>query len=156
MIEISIPPSEKIVLKYLCLDLNGTLSFDGRLIDGVPERLDKLKDLLDIRVITADTFGNAANLLRDLPLSTAIIGRENQGEEKRQLIRKLGAENVVSLGNGHNDRFMLKESALSIAVIGREGAATSAWRAARITVPSILDGLDLLLYPDRLRATLRD
>ncbi|MDR1045052.1 MAG: ATPase P [Candidatus Adiutrix sp.] len=156
MIEVKIPPSEKIVLKYLCLDLNGTLSFDRAIIEGVPERLDRLKDLLDIRVITGDTFGNAADLLKTLPVSISITAASHQGQAKLDLVEKLGAGNTVSLGNGHNDRLMLERSALSIAVIGREGAAGSALRAARISVFSILDGLDLLLYPDRIKATLRD
>jgi soluble P-type ATPase len=59
------------------------------------------------------------------------------------------------LGNGSNDMKMLEASGLGIAVIGREGAAISAINNADITVCSVVDGLDLLLKPDRIKATLR-
>jgi soluble P-type ATPase len=50
---------------------------------------------------------------------------------------------------------MLKQAALGIAVIQTEGAATAALLAAEIITPGIFDALDLLLHPDRLKATLR-
>lgn len=50
---------------------------------------------------------------------------------------------------------MLREAALGIAVVGREGAACAAVRAAEIVVTRIQDALDLFLMPTRLIATLR-
>jgi soluble P-type ATPase len=50
---------------------------------------------------------------------------------------------------------MLAAAALGIAVNGTEGMSTAALLAADIYVPNILDALDLLLHPDRLRASLR-
>jgi len=49
-------------LEHLLLDLNGTLSFDHVLIEGVSERLERLRNLLDIAIITADTLGKAQPL----------------------------------------------------------------------------------------------
>jgi len=46
---------------------------------------------------------------------------------------------------GANDEAMLRLAMLGIAVIGSEGAATSAVLAADIVCGSILDALDLLL-----------
>jgi soluble P-type ATPase len=62
---------------------------------------------------------------------------------------------VITVGNGANDAAMLKTAALGVAVNGAEGAAPNAILSADIYVPNILDALDLLLFPDRLRATLR-
>jgi soluble P-type ATPase len=50
---------------------------------------------------------------------------------------------------------MLREAALGVAVIGPEGAATSALRAADVICHSILDALDLLLDEQALASTLR-
>jgi len=59
------------------------------------------------------------------------------------------------MGNGRNDRLMLQEAALGIAVIQTDGAAKEAVLAADVVVTGILDALALLLYPLRLTATLR-
>ena len=156
MIEIDIPSSKKLVLKHLCLDLNGTIAFDGRIIEGVPERLEELEKRLELHVITADTFGNARKLLDKLPVAVTVIAGKNQGRAKLAFVKKLGTEYTVSMGNGYNDRLMLEKSSLSMAIIGREGASPFALRAAQIVIFSILDGLDLLLNTNRLIATMRD
>jgi soluble P-type ATPase len=70
-------------------------------------------------------------------------------------IEQLGAEHVVAIGNGANDAGMLSAAALGIAVLGAEGLAVEALLAAAVVVGCIEDGLDLLLHPQRLVATLR-
>ena len=67
----------------------------------------------------------------------------------------LGAENIVALGNGNNDRRMLKAAKVGIAVSEGEGCAVDALMAANIHVTRAVDALDLLLQPQRLKATLR-
>ncbi|MCS7003502.1 MAG: ATPase P, partial [Dehalococcoidia bacterium] len=58
-------------------------------------------------------------------------------------------------GNGANDVAMLERAAIGVAVIGPEGAASSAIAAADVVTIAIADALDLLRYPRRLIATLR-
>jgi len=50
---------------------------------------------------------------------------------------------------------MLKEAALSIAVMDREGVYGKLLKNADLCVRSMQDGLDLLLYPGRIIAGLR-
>ena len=50
---------------------------------------------------------------------------------------------------------MCREAALSIAVMGEEGAYGKLIAETDVCVTSILDGLDLLENPKRLIATLR-
>jgi len=50
---------------------------------------------------------------------------------------------------------MLLEAGLSVAVLGDEGASVQALCAADVAVRHICYGLDLLLHPLRLVATLR-
>jgi soluble P-type ATPase len=61
----------------------------------------------------------------------------------------------VAIGNGRNDVNMLAEAALGIAVMGPEGTSSEAVRAADVVVMSINEALDVLLHPERLKATLR-
>jgi len=67
----------------------------------------------------------------------------------------LGKEKCVAIGNGANDVLMLKQSAIGICVIGKEGASSEAVQHSDIVVYDINDALDLLLNPKRIIATLR-
>lgn len=60
MLTISIPGREDLVLRHLLLDYNGTIAEDGRLAEGVAQRVEALSRSLEIYVVTADTHGTAA------------------------------------------------------------------------------------------------
>jgi len=62
---------------------------------------------------------------------------------------------VFALGNGNNDRRMLAAAKVGVAVLEGEGCAGEAIRSADVVVRSACSGLDLLLVPLRLKATLR-
>ena len=62
---------------------------------------------------------------------------------------------MVAIGNGANDTAMCQRAALSIAIIGPEGAAGMLVQSVDVVTRDIHDALGLLLHPDRLRATLR-
>ena len=156
MIELEIPGYGQLALKYLVMDYNGTLAVDGKLIEGVENRLVELAEYLEIHVITADTFGLVKNYLENFPLTLKIISSTEQGKQKWQYVRQLGAEQTVAIGNGRNDRLMLKEAKLGIATIQGEGASLESVQSADIVVNHINDALDLLRNNLRLTATLRD
>ena len=155
MIEVDVPGYGKIALKYLVLDYNGTLAVDGRIIEGVKERLAALADKLDIHVLTADTFGKAQAKLQGVPCHLSILPPGDQDIGKREFVQGLGSGHTVSVGNGRNDRLMLKEAALGIAVILSEGAAFETVAASDIVFTDILPALEILDHPLRLTATLR-
>ncbi|MFZ5759419.1 MAG: HAD family hydrolase [Thermodesulfobacteriota bacterium] len=157
MIELSVPGFGELRLRHLVCDYNGTLALDGRLLDGVVPLLDRISGRLDIHIITADTFGTVARALAGtLCIIHVLAGAEtDEAMAKANYARSLGAGEGVCIGNGRNDRLMLAEAGLAIAVIQREGAATAALRAAHLAVIDVRDGLELLLCPRRLLATLR-
>jgi len=155
VIEIDIPESESLALQHLVLDFNGTLACDGCLLPGTKERLHVLAEKLQVHVVTADTFGKAREALLGIPCALAILAPAQQAEAKLAYLRQLGADTSVCIGNGRNDRLMLKEAALGIAVLQDEGAAVLTLLAADVVTTSILDALDLLINPLRLIATLR-
>lgn len=155
MVEIKIPGAQPLRLTHLILDYNGTLACDGVLLPGVAERLEILAKHLEIHIVTADTFGSVRTQVAHLPVQLAVIPPEQQAQAKAAYIDILGPANSVAIGNGRNDALMLQQAALGIAVMQTEGAATEALLAAKIVTPEIIAALDLLLHPDRLKATLR-
>ena len=153
---IEIPGSTNLQISHLVLDYNGTLALDGELLEGVVERIDKLVSRLQVHVITADTHGTVKMKLNGLSCSLHIIGPKEQDRQKDAYVRSLGAEKVAAIGNGRNDGLMLKTAALGFALIQEEGASIEAVLQADIVCTDILNAFDLLLYPSRLKATLRN
>jgi len=84
-----------------------------------------------------------------------ILSQTVGGEAKAGYVENLGAEFTVAVGNGANDRLMLAKAALGIVVLVPEGTSLQALQNADLAVPDIATGLDLLLRPKRLIATLR-
>lgn len=154
--DISIPGRGQYQLHHLVLDLNGTLALDGRLLEGVADRLHVLgKNLLPV-ILTADTHGGASQVRAELGVEVVVLeaGRD-EAVQKLEAVQRLGAERVVAIGNGANDALMLKEAALGICVLGSEGTAAEALLAADVVATDICGALELLLNPQRLVATLR-
>ena len=155
MLAIEIPDYGLLRLHHLVLDFNGTMACDGVLLAGVAPLLNELAAKLQIHVLTADTFGRAASQLAGLPCRLTVLPPENQAAGKQQYVRRLGASQTVCIGNGRNDRLMLKEAALGIAVVQAEGAAVETLLAADVATPTLVEALRLLTHPRRLVATLR-
>lgn len=156
MIHIDIPGFGRLALSELLCDFNGTLARDGRLLDDARALLPDVAKLVNIRVVTGDTFGSAREQLRDCPCEVQLLGARDQAQAKADLVAGIGAQRVVAIGNGRNDRRMLAAAALAIGVMGDEGIAAEAARASDIVTSDISDALALLLQPRRLVATLRD
>jgi soluble P-type ATPase len=155
MITIDIPGYRQFFLNHLVLDYNGTLACDGILLPGVKESLELLSKSIQIHVITADTFGEARVRLERVNCDLSILPKDNQDTGKRDFVKQVGSAATVCIGNGRNDRLMLKEAALGIAVILDEGAAAETLLAADVVCTSIISAFELLTNPLRLVATLR-
>ena len=151
-IVVELPGVAALELDHLLLDINGTLTCDGRLLEGVADAIARLRDAVFVRLLSADTFGSAMAIAHELG---ADLERIEHGHEKRAAAARLGARRCVAIGNGRNDVAMLSAVALGIAVIGPEGAARQAVAAADVVCTSVLDALALLHEPARITATLR-
>jgi soluble P-type ATPase len=152
---IDIPGFKKLDLKHLVLDFNGTLAFDGRLLDGAAERVKVLSDQLSVHVVTADTMGSVQAEVKDLPVAVKILDKDRQDIQKLNYVKDLGANYCVCIGNGRNDRHMLREAVLGIAVLGSEGLYVGAAQVADILSRDICSALDILGHSKRLIADLR-
>jgi soluble P-type ATPase len=151
-VTIEIPGRPLLEIEHVLLDLNGTLTNRGGLIDGVAERLSRIERQLNLHALSADTFGTLDELANALHISGHRI---SSGAEKREFLQALGPQRCAAIGNGTNDVSMLSAAALGIAVIGPEGASMAALTAADVVCRSILEALDLLLDERAIVATLR-
>jgi soluble P-type ATPase len=155
MIEIQIPGLDKMTLLHVVLDFNGTMAADGILVPGVAEKLNLLSRDLDIHILTADTFGTVREACGSINGTITVLPRGAGAPEKEAFVKRLGESGVVAVGNGMNDRLMLRAACLGILVLGTEGASPQALSAADIVTAGIKDALDLLLNTKRIIATLR-
>ena len=155
MIEIDIPDFGKLEIAHLVLDYNGTIALDGKLIQGVRERLTVLAGHIAVHVVTADTFGTVAEKLAGLPVTLYVLPPVAQDLAKTNYADRLGSDKTACIGNGRNDAGMLKKAALGIAVVQEEGTAVASIMSADIVAPDIVSALDLFMNPLRLTATLR-
>lgn len=155
MIKIEIPGFKCFELEYLLLDYNGTIAVDGKIDKKVAQKIQNLAKTLSVYVLTADTHGTVLANCKDLLVNVHTFSHSKAMQAKLEITKKLGQKKCVAIGNGRNDYLMLQESALSIGVIGTEGASGKLLAAADIVVTNIYDALDLLLYTKRIIATLR-
>ncbi len=155
MIELNIPGRGLISLEHLVCDVNGTLALDGQLLEGVNRQISGLRDRLQVHLLTADTHGAQNIIDHQLNLKAERVQPGDEAQQKAGLVRRLGSEHVVAIGQGANDAAMLKEAAIGICVLSSEGVATETLQASDVVVPDIFDAFDLLIKPMRLVATLR-
>ena len=156
---IQIPGYKTLDLSFLVLDYNGTIAVDGQIPLEVREALVRLSKDLQIHVLTADTHGTARAMCQGLPLTIQTFPAGSAMDSKLAIVRSLGPERCVSIGNGRNDCLMCKESALSISVIGAEGAYSKLLSCTDLCTTSIPLSTELqmhLLYNTTLFQNLQE
>lgn len=153
--KIVIPEYKTLDIHTIFLDFNGTIAIDGVIPPSVKERLTALGEEFHVYVLTADTHGNAKDQCEGLPVILHTFPTGDARTYKKEIIKSMGSKHSAAIGNGRNDELMLKEAALSVVVMDREGACGRAIKEADICVRSMQDALDLFLYPSRIIADLR-
>ena len=159
MIQIEIPGFGRREISRVISDYTGTHAFAGALRKGTKTRLADLAQLVEVHILTSDTFGTAKQELAGLPLTLHLLDGERHDEQKRDYVLARDPERVAAFGNGTNDRLLLKAvrdaGGLAIAVENGEGCAIETMLAANLVIHGSENALDLLLDADRCKATLR-
>lgn len=118
----------------------------------------RLLELVDIRIVSSDSFGTAAQELAGI-VRPHILGKERHDLEKQEYVKELDPLHVAAFGNGNNDRLLLKtvkeSDGLAIAVDNGEGCAIDALTSANLFIVGAANALDLLLEVRSCKATLR-
>lgn len=166
---VNIPGFREYHFEAIVTDYTGTLACGGELTTGAYGGLMTLSKLVDITVLTSDTFGTVKRELDGIPLEIKILEGDHHDSQKLDFVKNIcvsemfsgyGANRIIALGNGRNDEKMLEwvnnEHGIAIAVDNGEGCATGTLQASTIFVHGAANALGLLLDADhRLKATLR-
>lgn len=157
MITIEIPGREELLnIRYVCLDYNGTIARDGQFFKSLEEPIAKLAEKdVQVFILTADTYGNVRRQCGHLKAEIKTFPRAGAALCKEEIVKELGS-GVFAVGNGFNDIQMFDAADMAVAVMEKEGVCGKLIAHADIVVTSPEDALDLLLKPDRIRATLRN
>ena len=99
MIRIDVPGREIIEIEHVVLDYNGTIAFDGQLIEGAAWRIRELCKSAHVYVLTADTYGTVRSQCDGLGAEVKTFPRANAAECKEEIVRALGGK-VACVGNG--------------------------------------------------------
>jgi soluble P-type ATPase len=158
-IAIDIPGFRQLELLTLVSDYTGTLSRGGKIGGEVERRLVHLAELVDVHILTADTFGTAERELGNLPVEVHRLELARQDVQKMEFVETLSLGQVIAFGNGNNDRLLLnavkKAGGLAIAVDNGEGCAVETMQNATLFISGAENALELLIETNRLKATLR-
>jgi P-type E1-E2 ATPase len=151
-LHVPIPGADDLSLEHLVLDVNGTLTDRGEPIIAALRAIERLRDELELHILSADTFGTAETLATSIHAKFHCV---DSGRDKLDYIELLGTHQCVAIGNGRNDGPMIRAAGLGIAVIGPEGLHAEALTAADVIALSIDEALGLLADTRTLTATLR-
>lgn len=139
----------------LVLDFNGTIATDGKIIDGIQEKIAEIKAQgVNVYCLTADSYGTATPQCEAAGIEVKSFPLAEAGAEKAKIVESLSGDSAV-VGNGLNDIPMLDAADMAVAVIGPEGCCGKLLPHADVVVTSIFDALDLLLKPTRVKGLLR-
>lgn len=148
-----VPGEGEIELDTIILDLNGTLSVNGKIPEGVRERLQKLNDLgFKVILFTGDQRGTADELTRSLGIS---FNKTKDTAEKEAAAKLLNNGKTVAIGNARIDIGTFKEARLKICVLQAEGMHTGILPLIDVIFTSINDAFDFLIDSDTFAATMR-
>lgn len=152
---LNIPGREGIKISHVILDFNGTIAIDGKLIDGVSNKINSLARSLNFYVVTADAYGTVSRELMRVNCQIINLSKSEEFQNKLDVLIALGKNETLCIGNGFNDRIVLKESVLGISILQDEGLNVEALTASDFVCKSILDAFSCIENPDRIKATMR-
>ncbi len=155
VINIEVPGRCLYSIENVVFDYNGTIAVNGIMSSSIKEKISLLCEMANVYVLTADTYGSAAKECEGLNIKLVKFPKDNAGDYKAEVVSKLGGNNTICFGNGYNDKKMFEVAKISVAVLEEEGMSSNLISVSDILVKSIEDGINLLLKPNRLIATLR-
>ncbi len=154
MISIERPGQGNLEIDFILIDFEGTLALDRRVHPKAKDKINLLSKRTKIYILAKGEKEQVIEVMRKVKAEIIHFAEGDASARKLNLLRQLGANRTVAIGNGQDDILMIEEAALGICVISREGTAAETIQKADAVVSNILDALDFLLKPIRQKATL--
>jgi soluble P-type ATPase len=154
MIFIERPGQGNLEIEFILIDFEGTLALDRRVHPKAKDKINLLSKRAKIYILTKEEKEHAEEVLKKVKAEIIYLTEGESSQKKLDLLRQLGANRTVAIGNGADDVPMIEEAGLGICVLGKEGTFSEAIKKADVVFMNILDALDFLLKPLRQKATL--
>jgi soluble P-type ATPase len=171
MISIQRPGKELLEIDFILIDFEGTIASDRRVHPKAKDKINLLSKRAKIYIfvnlpvppfnkggrggiLAKEEKEHAEEVLRKIKAQIIYVTEGESSQKKLDLLRQLGANRTVAIGNGADDVPMIEEAGLGFCVLGKEGTYSNAMKKADMVFMNILDALDFLLKPLRQRATL--
>ncbi|TXT65221.1 MAG: hypothetical protein BAJALOKI3v1_120028 [Promethearchaeota archaeon] len=157
MKKLYIPNCGEILIRNILFDVNGTIQFSGSISKDLIPKFQKIKEIYDVYLISADTRGNLEELANQLQVKYIRINPKeiSESQAKNYQLDKLGKNETIAVGNGNNDSLMLKNALLGILIIGNEGATRESLFNSDLVFTNPIDVLDFLIDEKAIIGTLR-
>lgn len=148
-----VPEVGEIEINTIVFDLNGTLQVNGKIPDGVKEKLSKLKTKgFHLVFFSGDARGNASDIAKELGIE---FRKCVSGERKEEEFLTFDVNKTAAIGNARIDIGKFKHAKLSIATLQAEGIHAEILKYVDVIVPSINDALDFFLDEGTFKGTMR-
>ena len=154
MITIQRPGWSNLETEFILIDFEGTLASDRRVHPKAKDKINLLSKRTKIYILTAEEKEQVEEVLRKVKAEFIYLTQGESSQKKLDLLRQLGPNRTVAIGNGADDVSMIEEAGLGICVLGKEGISSETLKKADVVFTNILDALDFLLKPLRQKATL--
>ena len=154
MIFIERPGQGNLEIEFILIDFEGTLALDRRVHPKAKDKINLLSKRAKIYILTKGEKEHAEEVLKKVKAEIIYLMEGKSSQQKLDLLRQLGANRTVAIGNGVDDVPMIEEAGLGICVLGKEGTFSEAMKKADVVFMNILDALDFLLKPLHQKATL--
>jgi soluble P-type ATPase len=171
MISIERPGQGNLEIDFILIDFEGTLASDRRVHPRAKDKINLLSKRAKIYIFVnpppppfnkGGTGGILAKgekehveeVLKRVKAEIIYLIEGESSQKKWDLLRELGANRTVAIGNGADDVPMIEGAGLGICILGKEGTSSESLNKADVVFMSILDALDFLLKPLRQKSTL--
>ena len=88
MVKVNIHGYSDLQLKHAVFDYNGTLACGGIPLDGVLEELKRLNKIIEVHILTADTFNRVREAIAGYTFKLHILESGKEDIQKRYYIKK--------------------------------------------------------------------
>jgi P-type E1-E2 ATPase len=154
MITIQRPGQEPLEIDFILIDFEGTLALDRRVHPKTKDKINLLSKRTKIYILTTGEKENVDETLNKVKAEIIYLTEGKSSQQKLDLVRQVGEERTVVIGNGIDDALMIEEAGFGICVLSKEGISLETMKKADVLFTNILEALDFLLKPLRQKATL--
>ena len=154
MISIERPGQDNLEVEFILIDFEGTLASDRRVHPKAKDKINLLSKRAKIYILAKEEKERTEEALKKVKAEIIYLKEGESFQKKLDLLRQLGANRTVAMGNGADDAAMIEEAVLGICILSKEGTFSEAMKKADVVFMNMLDALDFLLKPLRQKATL--